>query len=84
MKYRIFKREWPMKKTRWTWLMYLTELIVLIPILVIFGIAQPDSWRTEMWAIGFENGWASDYRMELYAAANYRPPPDVPFVWSQT
>lgn len=58
------------------------ELMVLVPILVIFGIAQPDMYRSDMWRIGFENELNSNPDMILYAYANYRPLPSVPFVWS--
>lgn len=60
------------------------ELIGLVPILVIFGIAQPDMYRTDMWRIGFENKLNSNPNMILYAYANYRPLPTVPLIWSQT
>ncbi|KHN96744.1 uncharacterized protein MAM_05300 [Metarhizium album ARSEF 1941] len=60
------------------------ELIGLVPTLVIFGIAQPDMYRTDMWQIGFENKLNSNPNMILYAYANYRPLPNVPLIWSQT
>ncbi|KAM0284261.1 hypothetical protein ACHAQH_002051 [Verticillium albo-atrum] len=83
MNYRIFHRKWPSAK-RYMWLNMLAELICMIPLLVLFGIAQPNTWRTKMWQIGYENGWNSDPRMILYAHANYRPLPKIPFVWSQS
>lgn len=58
------------------------ELLVLVPVLVIFGIAQPNMYRTDMWRIGFENKLNSNPDMILYAYANYRPLPNVPFIWS--
>lgn len=83
MHYRIIGRRWPFKKTRYMWLLMFIELIVLIPNLVLHGLAHPDTWRTTMWEIGYENGWNSDPRMIIYAAANYRPEPTIPFVWSK-
>ncbi|CRK39240.1 hypothetical protein BN1708_001536 [Verticillium longisporum] len=83
MNYRIFHRKWPSAK-RYMWFNMLAELICMVPLLVLFGIAQPNTWRTKMWQIGYENGWNSDPRMILYAHANYRPLPKIPFVWSQS
>lgn len=65
------------------WLLMLVELLSLIPLLVLHGIAQPDTWRTTMWQVGYDHGWNSDPRMILYAYANYRPLPKIPMVWSQ-
>ncbi|EGY15697.1 hypothetical protein HYQ45_002194 [Verticillium longisporum] len=83
MNYRIFHRKWPSAK-RYMWFNMLAELLCMVPLLVLFGIAQPNTWRTKMWQIGYENGWNSDPRMILYAHANYRPLPKIPFVWSQS
>ncbi|KAM0329208.1 hypothetical protein ACHAQA_004507 [Verticillium albo-atrum] len=83
MNYRIFHRKWPSAK-RYMWFAMLAELICMIPLLVLFGIAQPNTWRTKMWQIGYDHGWNSDPRMILYAHANYRPLPNIPFVWSQS
>ncbi|KAL2756574.1 hypothetical protein ACRALDRAFT_1069365 [Sodiomyces alcalophilus JCM 7366] len=82
MNYVLVKRPWPTRK-RWTWLLTLAELLCLIPLLVLHGIAQPDTWRTTMWQVGYDHGWNSDPRMVLYAYANYRPLPTIPMVWSQ-
>jgi hypothetical protein len=62
----------------------LVELIGLVPILVIFGIAQPDLYRTDLWKIGYENKLNSNPNMVLYAYANYEPLPKVALVWSRT
>ncbi|KOS18935.1 hypothetical protein ESCO_000267 [Escovopsis weberi] len=75
-------RKWPswaMRSTRW---LMLVEFIGLVPVLVIFGLAQPDMYRTAMWQIGFDNGLNSNPNMILYAYANHRPLPNVPFIWS--
>ncbi|XP_044719957.1 uncharacterized protein HRG_06546 [Hirsutella rhossiliensis] len=80
--YRVIPRTWPRTHKRTLgWLMPV-ELLVLVPILVIFGIAQPDMYRTDMWRIGFENKLNSNPDMVLYAYANYRALPNVPFIWS--
>ncbi|KAG5961847.1 hypothetical protein E4U58_004096 [Claviceps cyperi] len=82
--YRILRRAWPKSARKGTaWLMPL-ELIGLVPILVIFGIAQPDMYRSAMWKIGFENKLNSNPNMVLYAYANYQPLPAIPLIWSHT
>ncbi|CRK25709.1 hypothetical protein BN1723_013672 [Verticillium longisporum] len=51
MNYRIFHRKWPSAK-RYMWFNMLAELICMVPLLVLFGIAQPNTWRTKMvWTI---------------------------------
>lgn len=62
----------------------IVELAGLIPILVIFGIAQPDLYRSKMWEIGYENGYNSNPNIILYAYANNRPLPKIPLIWSKT
>lgn len=64
------------------YLLMVAELAGLVPALVLFGIEQPDLYRTEFWRIGHELGLNSDPRMILYAYANHRPLPKIPFVWS--
>ncbi|KAK5992817.1 hypothetical protein PT974_06236 [Cladobotryum mycophilum] len=81
--YRLLKRKWPTTALRTTrWLM-LVEFIGLVPLLVIFGLAQPDLYRTTMWQIGFDNHLNSNPNMVLYAYANHRPLPEIPFIWSR-
>jgi hypothetical protein len=82
MAYTIVRRKWRGKKTKWV-LMPL-ELIGLIPMLALFGIAQPDLYRTSMWQVGFNNRFNSNPAMILYAMANHQPLPNIPFVWSHT
>jgi hypothetical protein len=66
------------------WYLFGLELAGLIPLLVIFGISQPDLYRTKFWQIGFDKGFNSNPKMILYAYANHRPLPTIPFVWSQS
>lgn len=80
-KYRIVHREWRLRKVFWILMAF--ELASLIPILVLFGIEQPDLYRTKFWQIGYDNGLNSNPAMILYAYANHRPLPTIPFVWSQ-
>lgn len=82
--YRILHRKWPKVARKATlWLMPV-ELAGLITVLVIFGIAQPDLYRSRMWHIGFEHGLNSNPSMVLYAHVNNTPLPKVPLVWSRT
>ena len=81
MGYRIIHRPWRLRKAMW--ILMALELAGLIPILVLFGIEQPDLYRTKFWQIGWDNHLNSNPNMILYAYANYRDLPTVPFVWSQ-
>ena len=78
MGYRILHRPWRVRKP--FYFTMLLELAGLIPMLVLFGIAQPDLYRTKLWQIGFDNHFNSNPNMILYAYANHRPLPTVPFV----
>jgi len=52
--------------------------------LALFGIAQPDLFRTKLWQVGSDHGFNSSPLEVLYAYANYRPIPKIPFVWSSS
>lgn len=81
--YKIVKRKWPqVARKAIVWLIPL-ELIGLVPILVLFGIAQPDLYRSKMWQIGFDNQLNSDPNMIIYAIANFQPQPNIPLIWSK-
>ncbi|KAK0747765.1 hypothetical protein B0T21DRAFT_446616 [Apiosordaria backusii] len=82
MGYRLLRRPWRAKKPLY-WGM-VPELAGIIPLLVLFGVQQPDAWRTLFWRIGADYKLNSSPTMLLYAYANHRPLPTVPFVWSQT
>lgn len=58
------------------------ELLDTVACLVFFGIADPDTYRTNLWQIGSDNGFNSSPNEILYAYANYQPIPTTPFVWS--
>ncbi|AEO53131.1 hypothetical protein MYCTH_2085599 [Thermothelomyces thermophilus ATCC 42464] len=80
--YRILRRPWRAKAPLY-WGM-VPELAGIVPLLVLFGLQQPDGFRSLFWRIGFENKQNSNPNMILYAYANYQPLPTVPFVWSKT
>ncbi len=74
---------------QWRWPRFLILLMVLelggtVAALVMFGIADPDLYRTKMWQVGYDNGFNSSPSAVLYAYANHRPIPKIPFVWSHT
>ena len=80
--YRLIPRDWPPVHKRFVAWAMAPELAVLIALLVIFGISQPDMYRTDMWQIGFDNKLNSNPNMILYAYANHRPLPKIPLIWS--
>ena len=82
MAYTILRRKWRVRAPMF-WLMVF-ELAGLVPLLVLFGIEQPDLFRTRFWQIGFDMKMNSNPNMILYAYANFKPLPTVPFVWSST
>jgi hypothetical protein len=80
--YRPIHRIWPKVSRKATWWLMPVELVLLVPLLVIFGIAQPDLYRTDMWRIGWDNRLNSNPNMAIFAMVNHQPKPDIPFVWS--
>ncbi len=74
---------------KWKWPKVLIALMVIefagtIAALAMFGIADPDLYRTKLWQVGFDHGFNSSPKQVLYAHANYRPIPKIPFIWSST
>lgn len=80
--YKIIHRRWRARRPLY-WGM-IPELLGTIAVLVLFGVQQPDMFRTVFWRIGAELGYNSSPVIILYAYANHRPLPTIPFVWSQT
>jgi hypothetical protein len=58
------------------------ELGGSVAALALFGIAEPNLFRTKLWQIGSDNGFNSSPKQILYAYANHRPIPSIPFVWT--
>ena len=58
------------------------EFPLTVACLALFGIAQPDTYRTKLWKEGYNNGWNSDPLDIVYAIANYKPV-DTPKPWAQ-
>jgi hypothetical protein len=79
----------PQLSRKWRWPKVLIALMVFelagtVAALALFGIADPDLFRTALWQVGSDNGFNSSPSQILYAYANYWPIPKTPFVWSQT
>ncbi|OTB04490.1 hypothetical protein M426DRAFT_22885 [Hypoxylon sp. CI-4A] len=81
MAYKLLRRKWI--STRAMYWSMLIELGGTVAALVMFGIAQPDLYRTRLWRAGHELGFNSSPNVILYAYANYEAQPTLPFVWSQ-
>jgi hypothetical protein len=57
------------------------EFPLTVAALTLFGIADPDTYRTRLWEDGHLNGFNSDPSAPLYAAANYQSI-KIPIIWS--
>lgn len=60
----------------------LFELAGTVVCLVLFALAQPDTYRTILWTAGNQLGFNSSPNIALYAYANHVAQPTIPFVWS--
>lgn len=58
------------------------EFAPTIAALTLFGIADPDTYRTKLWQEGSNHGWNSDPFELVLAAANYKPI-KAPTPWNQ-
>jgi hypothetical protein len=68
--------DWVNLQWRWKKLFYamvIIELPFTVAALALFGIADPDLYRTQLWQEGANHGWNSDPIEILYSYANYRP-----------
>ena len=63
-------------------ILFVIEFPFTVACLALFGIADPDTYRTSLWQEGSIHGWNSDPQEILYAYANYKPIP-VPAPWNQ-
>ncbi|KAK3723049.1 hypothetical protein LTR37_002195 [Vermiconidia calcicola] len=62
--------------------LFVLELPLTVAALALFGIADPNTYRTRLWQNGADKGFNSNPNEILYAYANYRPI-SVPLIWSQ-
>lgn len=61
--------------------LFILELPLTVGMLILSGVADPDTYRSKMWQIGSDHGFNSNPNEILYAYANYKPI-HVPLVWS--
>lgn len=71
---------WRLPKLMWA--LIIIEVPLSIAALALFGIADPDTYRTRLWQNGANEGFNSDPSEILYDFANYRPV-HKPLVWSE-
>ena len=64
------------------WGIIIFEFPFTVANLTLFGIAQPNLYRTILWKQGGDMGFNSDPSTVAYAAYNYKPV-STPMVWSQ-
>nr|OQO28280.1 hypothetical protein B0A51_03899 [Rachicladosporium sp. CCFEE 5018] len=72
-------RRWRMPKAMLA--LMVLEFPLTVAALALFGIADPNLYRTKLWQNGADQGFNSSPIMILYAFANYKPIA-VPLVWS--
>lgn len=58
------------------------ELPLTVFALVLFGVADPNTYRTKMWQDGANAGFNSNPNIIMFSYANYAPV-EPPVVWSQ-
>ncbi|KAL8943596.1 MAG: hypothetical protein Q9216_000961 [Gyalolechia sp. 2 TL-2023] len=79
-RFKAIPRKW--KTPRTILYLFALELLIEIAALALFGIAQPDLYRTRLWQEGSDHGWNSKPNSIIYAYANYEPI-STPLPWSQ-
>ena len=62
--------------------LFCLEFCLTVATLALYGIADPDLYRTKLWTDGAANGFNSNPESQLYAAANHQSI-KTPLVWSQ-
>ena len=73
-------RRWHLPKVIYGF--FILELGLVVASLALFGIANPDTYRTKLWQDGSDNGFNSDPSRAEYAAYNYQTY-KFPLPWSQ-
>ena len=73
---------------RWRWPKVIlglmaVELLFVVGLLTLFGIAEPDTYRSKLWRDGFTNGFNSSPSQPLYDLVNGKTKQlQYPLVWS--
>lgn len=73
-------RHW--RYARLMYAFFVLEFLLTVAVLTLYGIADPNTYRTRLWQNGADAGFNSDPSIVLYSYANYRPI-KTPLVWSQ-
>jgi hypothetical protein len=76
---------------RWNWpnfsvisfLVAITEAVLIVTILALFSYGYPDAARTSLWEEGGLKGYNSNPKVRIYFYANHQEPSIIPFIWSQ-
>jgi hypothetical protein len=77
-----FKLGWKRwRNTKLLWGLMILELPLTVALLVLFGVADPDTYRTLLWQDGFDNGFNSSPAQPVYDLVNGKAYV-VPLVWS--
>jgi hypothetical protein len=76
----LIARKWRSRKT--VLYLFAAEFPFTVAALALFAIAQPNTYRTRLWADGYTNGFNSSPTEILYSYANHRPI-GPPIIWSQ-
>ena len=61
--------------------LFVLETPLTIACLVLFALANPDTYRTALWQNGSDRGFNSNPNEILYAYANYQPI-SAPLIWN--
>jgi hypothetical protein len=64
------------------WGLMIFELPLTISLLVLFGVADPDTYRDLLWQDGFDNGFNSNPSQPIFNLVNGGKMV-IPLVWSQ-
>ena len=62
--------------------LFILEFPLTVAMLTLFGVADPNTYRTKLRQNGADLGFNSDASEAVYAYANYKPVV-TPMVWSQ-
>ena len=77
---RVLRLDW--RKGKIVQILCGIEFPFTVACLALFGMADPDTYRTKLWREGSKQGWNSSPVDILYAIANYKPAP-TPSPWNQ-
>ncbi|KAI1360844.1 hypothetical protein F5Y08DRAFT_37720 [Xylaria arbuscula] len=60
------------------------EFVLACTTLGFLLTVYPKTFRETLWLIGGEAGWNSNPRLRIYFFANYKEPPEIAFLWTQS